>query len=59
MTETQKLALVLAEKTVAYYEALNSNWSDKKQQERQAYNEMVDAQNQMAWAASREAETLV
>ena len=45
MTNTQTLALAYAEKLVAYYETKT----------REAYNEMVNAQNALAFAAEAEA----
>ena len=55
MTQTQTLALAYAEKLVAYYEAVNSDWSDKEKAVRLATNEMYDAQNMLAYAAETEA----
>ncbi len=54
MTNTQTLALAYAEKLVAYYEAVNSDWSDKERAVRVATNEMYDAQNMLAYAAECE-----
>ena len=48
MTQTQTLALAYAEKLVAYYEALNSDWSDKERAVRVARDEMYDAHNTLA-----------
>ncbi len=59
MTDTQTLALAYAEKLVAYYEAVNSDWSDKDRAVRKATNEMYDAQNSLAWAAEAEAKAMV
>jgi hypothetical protein len=54
----QELALQYAEKLTAYYEAVNSNWSDKDRAVRVATNEMYDAQNALAYACERAAELL-
>lgn len=54
MTQTQTLALAYAEKLVAYYEAVNSDWSNKEKAVRLAKNEMYDAQNLLAYAAEAE-----
>ena len=54
MTQTQTLALAYAEKLVAYYEAVNSDWSDKEKAVRLATAEMYDAQNMLAYAAETE-----
>jgi hypothetical protein len=59
MTQTQKLALVYAEKLVAYYAAVNSNWSDKERAVRLAKDEMYDAQNALALSALRTAESML
>lgn len=61
MTTTQTLALAYAETLVAYYEAVNSDWSDwsdKIRAVREANSAMYNAQNQLAWAAEVEAKTL-
>jgi hypothetical protein len=59
MTYTvQELALQYAEKLTAYYEAVNSDWSDKDRAVRTARNEMYDAQNALAYACERAAELL-
>ncbi len=55
MTQTQTLALAYAEKLVAYYEAVNSDYSDKEKAVRLATNEMYDAQNALAFAAESQA----
>lgn len=55
MTQTQTLALAYAEKLVAYYEATNSDWSDKERAVRTATNELYMAQNALAFAAEMEA----
>ena len=54
MTDTKTLALVYAAKLVEYYEAKNSNWSDKERLVRFAYNELLVAQNDLAAAAEAE-----
>jgi hypothetical protein len=59
MTYTvQELALQYAEKLTAYYEAMQSDWSDKERAVRQARDEMYLAQNALNAACERAAELL-
>jgi hypothetical protein len=58
MTTTQTLALAYAETLVAYYEAVNSDWSDKERAVRDATSAMYDAQIQLQLAAEVETKTL-
>ena len=55
MTKTQTLALVYAEKLVAWHEALNSNWSDKGKVLRVATEERAQAEYELNSAAEAEA----
>jgi hypothetical protein len=54
----QELALQYAEKLTAYYEAMQSDWDDKRRQIQRARDEMYDAQNALAYACERAAELL-
>jgi hypothetical protein len=54
----QELALQYAEKLTAYYEAQQSDWSDKERAVRRARDEMYDAQNALDDACERAAELL-
>jgi uncharacterized protein YPO0396 len=54
----QELALQYAEKLTAYYEALQSDWSDKERAVRRARDELYDAQNTLNDACERAAELL-
>jgi hypothetical protein len=54
----QELALQYAEKLTAYYEAMQSDWDDKRRQIQRARDEMYAAQNALAYACERAAELL-
>jgi hypothetical protein len=54
----QELALQYAEKLTAYYEAVNSDWSNKERAVRTAREECYDARIALVDACERAAELL-
>lgn len=56
---TKELALAYAQALVEYYEALNSDWSDKQKQVNLAWGQVYLMQDKLALAAEAEAKAMV